>query len=138
MEKIEADPPDAVFLDVQLPGINGLDVLRKLRASHPDLPVVMISGHATIERAVESTRLGAFEFVEKPFSRDRILLLARNAAEAGRMKRELARLRGAEVGVLSEPEFKPRARPLRGWPRPTRVLILARPTGKARGAGPAG
>ncbi len=70
---------DAVFLDVKLPGIDGIETLRRLRTDHPDLPVVMISGHATIERAVEATRLGAFDFVEKPFSRERILNLARNA-----------------------------------------------------------
>ncbi|HKK72856.1 MAG TPA: sigma-54 dependent transcriptional regulator [Candidatus Krumholzibacteria bacterium] len=70
---------DAVFLDVMLPGIDGIETLRRLRVDHPDLPVVMISGHATIERAVEATRLGAFDFVEKPFSRERILTLARNA-----------------------------------------------------------
>ena len=70
---------NAVFLDVKLPGIDGIETLRRLRVDHPDLPVVMISGHATIERAVEATRLGAFDFVEKPFSRERILTLARNA-----------------------------------------------------------
>lgn len=73
---------DAMFLDVKLPGIDGLETLRRLRGDFPDLPVVMISGHATIERAVEATRLGAFDFVEKPFSRERILNLARNACGA--------------------------------------------------------
>lgn len=124
---VEADPPVAVFLDVQLPGIDGMEVLRRLRSSHPDLPVVMISGHATIERAVEATRLGAFEFVEKPFSRDRILLLARNAAEAGRMKRELARLREAEADEFlgaSPPVEALREAIGRVAPTDTRVLIL--------------
>ena len=73
---------DAVFLDVKLPGIDGIETLRRLRETHATLPVVMISGHATIERAVEATRLGAFDFVEKPFSRERILNLARNACGA--------------------------------------------------------
>ncbi len=127
LERVEANPPDAVFLDVQLPGIDGLEVLRRLRTSHPDLPVVMISGHATIERAVESTRLGAFEFVEKPFSRDRILLLARNASESGRLKRELAALRQADVGEFlgeSAPVLALREAIARVAPTDTRVLIL--------------
>ena len=81
---------DAVFLDVNLPGIDGLEVLRRIRDRDPNLPVVMISGHATIERAVEATRLGAFDFVEKPFSRERIVVLARNATEQARLRREVA------------------------------------------------
>ncbi len=124
---VEAEPPEAVFLDVQLPKLNGMEVLRRLRADRPDLPVVMISGHATIERAVEATRLGAFEFVEKPFSRDRILLLARNAAEAGRLKRELAHLRTTEVEDLlgeSAPMDMLRDSITRVAPTDTRVLIL--------------
>ncbi|MFH1843039.1 MAG: sigma-54 dependent transcriptional regulator [bacterium] len=91
--KLQAQLSQALFLDINLPGIDGLEVLRQVRGRYPQLPVVMISGHATIERAVEATRLGAFDFVEKPFPRDRILLLARNATEAGRLKQEVARLR---------------------------------------------
>ncbi len=84
---------DAMFLDVNLPGIDGMEVLRRVRASHPQLAVIMISGHATVERAVEATRLGAFDFLEKPFSRDRVVLLARNATESVRLRRENERLR---------------------------------------------
>jgi len=97
LARLEARVPEALFLDINLPGLDGLEILRRVRGQHPQLPVVMISGHATIERAVEATRLGAFDFVEKPFPRDRILLLARNAAEAGRLKREVARLRDADA-----------------------------------------
>jgi two-component system nitrogen regulation response regulator NtrX len=94
------EPPDAVFLDIELPKLSGMEVLRRLRAEHPDLPVVLITGHATIERAVQATRLGAYDFVEKPFSRDRILLLARNTTATGEMRRESARLLTAEVEKL--------------------------------------
>ena len=124
---IAVEAPDAMFLDIKLPGIDGLEVLRRVRESHPQVPVIMISGHATIERAVEATRLGAFDFVEKPFGRDRILVLARNATEAGRLKREVDRLRAGDVGdILGD---SPAVRELRDTiarvaPTDTRVLIL--------------
>jgi two-component system, NtrC family, nitrogen regulation response regulator NtrX len=86
----------------------------------------MISGHGTIERAVEATRLGAYDFVEKPFSRDRLLLLARNATERVREKRELARLRAGEVDLLGEsaPMQALRQAISRVAPSDARVLIL--------------
>lgn len=90
LQRLEKGDLDAIFLDVNLPGIDGLEVLRRIRENDQQIPVVMISGHATIERAVEATRLGAFDFVEKPFSRDRILVLARNATETARLKRAVA------------------------------------------------
>jgi two-component system, NtrC family, nitrogen regulation response regulator NtrX len=120
------NPPDAVFLDIQLPGMDGLEVLRVWREKQPLLPVIMISGHATIERAVEATRLGAFDFVEKPFSRERIVVLARNATEASRLKRELRRLRDGEDEILGESESISHLRDsmTRVAPTDTRVLIL--------------
>jgi two-component system, NtrC family, nitrogen regulation response regulator NtrX len=127
LTSVQAEEFTAVFLDMQLPGMDGIEVLRRLRSSHPDLPVVIISGHATIERAVEATRLGAFEFVEKPFSRERILLLARNAADAGRMKRELAQLRGEDADEFlgkSAPVQALREAIERVAPIDARVLIL--------------
>jgi two-component system nitrogen regulation response regulator NtrX len=87
----------------------------------------MISGHATIERAVEATRLGAFDFVEKPFSSDRILLLARNATERARTQRELARQRTADVERLlgdSAPMKALREAIARVAPSDARVLIF--------------
>lgn len=93
----------AMFLDVKLPGIDGLEVLARLREEGSPLAVVMISGHATVERAVEATRLGAFDFVEKPFSRERILLLARNATQAQQLKVENRRLRGDDEMIGDSP-----------------------------------
>jgi two-component system nitrogen regulation response regulator NtrX len=124
---VEAEPPAAVFLDIELPKLDGMEVLRRLRAERPDLPVVMISGHGTIERAVEATRLGAYDFVEKPFSRERILLLARNATAIRELRREAARLRTAEVGKLrgaSAPMKALREAIQRIAPTDKRVLIL--------------
>jgi DNA-binding NtrC family response regulator len=70
---------DVVFLDVQLPGMNGLDTLRALKSADPHVEVIMISGHASLTDAVEATRLGAFDFLEKPLDRDRVLITLRNA-----------------------------------------------------------
>ncbi len=122
-----AELPSAVFLDIELPKLDGMEVLRRLRAEHPDLPVVMVTGHATIERAVEATRLGAHEFVEKPCSRDRILLLARNAVAIHELRREGARLRAVQLETLRGASASMRA--LRDMiqrvaPTDKRVLIL--------------
>jgi len=92
------DPPDVVFLDIWLPGMDGLETLRRLKQNHPALPVIMISGHATIETAVRATRLGAFDFIEKPLDMDKILLATRNAIEFGRMAAENRLLRDKARG----------------------------------------
>ena len=70
---------DAVLCDVKMPGMDGLEALATIKESRADLPVIMISGHGTVETAVEATRRGAFDFLEKPLDRDRLLLTIRNA-----------------------------------------------------------
>src|SRR5688572_5567255 len=69
---------DLYLFDVRLPDGNGIDLLHALRQRHDSTPVVMISGHATVRDAVEATRTGAFDFLEKPLARDRVLLVIRN------------------------------------------------------------
>jgi two-component system nitrogen regulation response regulator NtrX len=76
---VEDSPPDVVFLDVKMPGLNGLEVLERLRAQDPQALVIMISGHGTIDTAVEATRKGAYDFLEKPLDTDRLLVTLRNA-----------------------------------------------------------
>ncbi len=88
------DTYDVVLLDVWLPDGSGLDLLAALRDGHPDTVVIMMSGHATIDAAVQATRLGAFDFLEKPLSLDRLLVLLRNAADARALRAENDRLRG--------------------------------------------
>lgn len=83
---------DAILLDVWLPGIDGLETLTKIREGKTDAEVVMISGHGTIETAVRATKLGAFDFIEKPLSLDRTLLVLRNALRQRRLFRANARL----------------------------------------------
>jgi len=83
---------DLVLLDVWLPGIDGLETLRQLRERGADAEVVMISGHGTIETAVRATKLGAFDFVEKPLSLDKTLLVLRNALRQRRLEQRNRRL----------------------------------------------
>ena len=84
---------DLYLLDVRLPDGNGIDVLRAIRQREEATPVVMISGHGTIRDAVEATRSGAFDFLEKPLARDRVLLVIRNALERSELQRENQRMR---------------------------------------------
>jgi two-component system nitrogen regulation response regulator NtrX len=84
---------DLYLLDVRLPDGNGIDLLRTIRQSDDATPVVMISGHGTIRDAVEATRSGAFDFLEKPLARDRVLLVVKNALERSDLQRENQRFR---------------------------------------------
>jgi len=79
---------DIVLLDVKMPGFGGLEVLKNLKEINPFSEVIMISGHSGIEEAVEAAKLGAFDFLEKPLSRDKLLLTVRNAAEKVKLLKE--------------------------------------------------
>lgn len=72
LEIIQTDPPDLVLLDIWLPGMDGIEVLKTVKAYHPEIEVLIMSGHGTIDTAVKATKLGAQDFIEKPFSLDRI------------------------------------------------------------------
>jgi two-component system nitrogen regulation response regulator NtrX len=89
-----------VFLDIRMPGRDGMDILKEIRALRPDLPVIMISGHGTIETAVGATKQGAYDFLEKPLDRDRVLLLARNGLEQARVHRENRLLKEREAARI--------------------------------------
>jgi two-component system, NtrC family, nitrogen regulation response regulator NtrX len=84
---------DAYLLDVKLPDGNGIDLLRFLRQNDNHAPVIMISGHGSISDAVEATRSGAFDFLEKPLGRDRVLLVLKNALEQASLRKENERFR---------------------------------------------
>lgn len=87
---IEARLPSLVILDIWLQGsrLDGLEILEAVKRQHPEMPVVMISGHGTIETAVGALKRGAYDFIEKPFKADRLLLLVQRAIEAAELKRE--------------------------------------------------
>ncbi|NGM34623.1 sigma-54-dependent Fis family transcriptional regulator [Methylobacterium sp. DB0501] len=95
LSAIEARRPHLVFLDIWLQGsrLDGLQVLDVIKAQAPDLPVVMISGHGNIETAVSAIKAGAYDFIEKPFKADRLILVAERALEASRLKREVRDLK---------------------------------------------
>src|SRR5258707_4413393 len=95
MASIKTRRPNLVFLDIWLQGsrLDGLQLLDSVKAEHPDLPVVMISGHGNIETAVAAIKQGAYDFIEKPFKADRLVLVAQRALETSRLKREVKALK---------------------------------------------
>src|SRR6476620_3521229 len=86
LKKVEHNQYDLVLLDIWLPGIDGLETLRRLREKSPQTHVIMISGHATIATAVSATKLGAYDFIEKPLSLEHTLLTVRNALSHRRLE----------------------------------------------------
>src|SRR5262249_26267634 len=84
---------DAYLVDIRLPDGTGIDLLRWFRANDTEAPIIMISGHGTIADAVEATRAGAFDFLEKPLSRDRVLLALKHALEHTNLREENRRLK---------------------------------------------
>src|SRR6266704_4433468 len=92
---VEREAPDLVLLDVKLPGMDGIEVLERLRNMNESLPVVVVSGHGTISTAVEATKKGAFDFIEKPFASDRILVSLRNALDHRQLRDENRTLKKA-------------------------------------------
>ncbi|MCA9667888.1 MAG: sigma-54-dependent Fis family transcriptional regulator [Myxococcales bacterium] len=93
LEQVAEHAPDVVLLDVAMPQMDGLEVLRRLKESDARRPVVMMSGHSTIETAVQATKLGAFDFVEKPLSTDKLIITLDNALEIAGLRAENAELK---------------------------------------------
>ncbi|MCL5406319.1 MAG: sigma-54 dependent transcriptional regulator, partial [Deltaproteobacteria bacterium] len=93
LDRARKDPPDLVLLDIWMPGTDGMAVLDEVKKLYPLLPVIIISGHGTIETAVKATRMGAFDFIEKPLSIERILVSIQNAIEFSRLEEENRLLR---------------------------------------------
>lgn len=135
---VTARRPQLVFLDIWLQGsrLDGLQVLSLIKEQHPALPVVMISGHGNIETAVAAIKLGAYDFIEKPFKADRLLLVAERALEASRLKREVSELRarsGAADKIIGGSALTAQLRQMieRIGPTNSRILITGAPgTGK--------
>jgi two-component system nitrogen regulation response regulator NtrX len=99
LKMVAAEAPDLVLLDIALPGLDGLEALTELKRQHPLLPVIMVSAYGSVENAVKATRLGAFDFIEKPPNADKILLSVRNALEWARLAEENRRLRQQRAPV---------------------------------------
>jgi two-component system nitrogen regulation response regulator NtrX len=92
---IEREAPDLVFLDIKMPGVDGLEALEKIKQVNETLPVVIISGHGTVSTAVEATKLGAFDFIEKPLASERVLVTIKNALDRTRLQDENRSLKRA-------------------------------------------
>ncbi len=93
LERLDSATFDLVLLDVWLPKMDGLETLERMQAQDDAPIVVMISGHGNIETAVRATKLGAFDFIEKPLSLEKVMLVVRNALEYLRLEEENRRLR---------------------------------------------
>jgi two-component system, NtrC family, nitrogen regulation response regulator NtrX len=131
---IGARRPTLVFLDIWLQGsrLDGLQLLKIIKEQNPMLPVVMISGHGNIETAVSAIKLGAYDFIEKPFKADRLVLVAERALEASRLKREVTELRtraGAGNRIIGKSTAINQLRQVieRVGPANSRVLISGAP-----------
>lgn len=85
---LDSERPDIVFLDIWMPGMDGLETLERIKGIKNDIPVIMISGHGTIETAVKALKKGAFDFIEKPLSLEKVIVSTRNALEFVRLTRE--------------------------------------------------
>ncbi|MES1165709.1 MAG: sigma-54 dependent transcriptional regulator [Verrucomicrobiota bacterium] len=94
-----AAPPDLVILDLELPGLDGLGVLERIKQAHPELPVVMLTARAEIKTAVRATRLGALEYLVKPVDPDQLVGVARRALELGSLRIEVRALRRQVTGA---------------------------------------
>jgi len=101
MKMIREDKPDMVLLDIQMPGMDGLETLQQIKEEDPRIQVVMMTAHGTIERAVNSMKLGAYDFLTKPFARDRMLVTVNNALLNSSLRREVDELRTELKGKYS-------------------------------------
>ena len=129
LERLAEEPVDAILSDVVMPEMDGLDFLAKVRERAPDVPVILMSGQATVETAVKATRLGALDFVEKPIGLDRLLLTLRNALHIDRLQREnreLQRYWQEELALIGDSPGMESLRTLiqRAAPSDMPVLIL--------------
>ena len=97
LKKIHTESPDIVLLDIWMPGMDGIETLKEIKKEYPYLPVIMITGHGTIEAAVDATKSGAFDFLEKPLSIDRVIVTINNALNFRRLEEENRYLRKKSI-----------------------------------------
>ena len=102
LAKIASRAPHALLLDIKMPEMDGLELLAAVRERGYSMPVLMISGHGNVASAVEATRLGAYDFLEKPLQRDRVLLGLRNAVETSRLQQENQQLKPEREEIVGE------------------------------------
>ena len=98
LQKVQGSEIQMMLLDVKMAGMDGMEVLQKVREKNAELPVIMISGHGTIETAVEATKLGAFDFLPKPLDRDKLIITIRNALQQARLVSDYRKLKETVEG----------------------------------------
>ena len=96
LEKMEELVPDLVLLDIWMPGISGMETLQKIKGAYPNIQVIMMTGHGTIETAVKATKMGAYDFIEKPLSIEKLLLSINNALDYYKLEEEVNFLKEKE------------------------------------------
>ena len=84
MRIVREEPPDLVLMDIQMPGIDGIETLKNIKAEDPHIPVIIMTAYGTIERAVQSMKLGAYDFLTKPFNREELLARVRSLLQSER------------------------------------------------------
>src|SRR3954471_16499211 len=138
LSEIKSRRPNLVFLDIWLQGsrLDGLQLLDSVKEQHPEMPVVMISGHGNIETAVAAIKRGAYDFIEKPFKADRLVLVADRALETSRLRREVKELKALTPVPLSMVGRSPSINQLRQSvekiaPTNSRILIVG-PSGAGK------
>src|ERR1700742_3112927 len=138
LSEIKARRPNLVFLDIWLQGsrLDGLQLLDSVKGEHPDVPVVMISAHGNIETAVSAIKRGAYDFIEKPFKADRLVLVANRALENSRLRREVKELKQLAAGPTTLGGKSPAINQLRHVidkvaPTNSRILIVG-PSGAGK------
>ena len=98
LERIDEVMPDLILLDIWMPGMDGIETLIKMKETYPNLKVIMMSGHGTIETAVKATKLGAYDFIEKPLSLEKVLLSINNALHNYQLEEEISFLKERDKG----------------------------------------
>jgi two-component system nitrogen regulation response regulator NtrX len=127
LKTLESESPDLVLLDIWMPGIDGIDTLKEIKKSYPTTPVIMITGHGTIETAVNATKIGAFDFIEKPLSIDKVIVGINNALNFRRLEEENRYLRRKTIEKNSITGNCPQIQELRqqiGITAPTDAWVL--------------
>lgn len=107
LDVIKTEMPDAVLLDIWMPGMDGLEVLAEARKKYPDLQFIIMSGHGTIETAVKATKLGAFDFIEKPLSLEKVVIMLNNLLNLNRLRTENQQLLNKvqrDITIIGESE----------------------------------
>jgi two-component system nitrogen regulation response regulator NtrX len=138
LKEIESRRPALLFLDIWLQGsrLDGLALLDQVKQQHPELPVVMISGHGNIETAVSAIKRGAYDYIEKPFKTDRLVLVTERALEASRLRREVKALReksGESSSLIGQSSAMNHLRHLIEKVAPTNSrIMIAGPSGSGK------